>query len=188
MLLSLWPIFLFLYISVKAFLGSPVIFSQNRPGLHCKSFTLYKFRSMSNATDVHGVALPDYLRTNKFGQLLRSTSLDELPSLLNVLLGQLSFVGPRPLLTEYLPLYNEEQIQRHNVLPGISGLAQVSGRNLLSWDQKLQLDIYYINNMSFLLDTRILFKTILKVFLRQGINSPENAPSDHFTGSSASHD
>lgn len=169
-IILLSPIFIILAILVRIKLGSPVIFSQRRPGYKEKIFKMYKFRSMTNETDEKGNLLPDEKRLNKFGKVLRSTSLDELPELINVFVGQMSIVGPRPLLPEYLERYNETQKRRHNVRPGITGLAQVNGRNAISWAEKLSFDVEYADNISFMLDIRILLKTIGKVFNREGIN------------------
>jgi lipopolysaccharide/colanic/teichoic acid biosynthesis glycosyltransferase len=165
---------------VRFKLGKPVIFSQPRPGLHEKVFNLYKFRSMKNVDESRGF-ITDGQRLTKFGKKLRSTSLDELPSLLNVLMGQMSFVGPRPLLVEYLSLYNEEQKKRHEVRPGISGLAQTSGRNSLSWNEKFNLDLTYIKKMSFSYDFRIIARTVKVVILKKDINSSGTATVRKFT-------
>ena len=168
-------------ILVRFKLGKPVIFSQPRPGLNEKVFNLNKFRSMKNVDESKGL-ITDEQRLTNFGKILRTTSLDELPSLWNVLRGDMSFVGPRPLLVDYLVRYNSEQTQRHIVLPGITGLAQVSGRNQVSWQQRFELDVYFVRNLSFLLDIRILLKTITIVFSRTGINSSESVTMQGFTG------
>jgi len=164
-------------------LGSPVIFKQKRPGLNGITFEMTKFRSMKDETDEHGINLPDSERLTVFGERLRSTSLDELPGLWNVLKGDMSLVGPRPLLVEYLPLYNKEQAKRHNVRPGITGWAQVNGRNAISWDEKFKLDVWYVNNQSFLLDIKILLLTVKKVFVREGISADGQATMSKFEGS-----
>jgi len=175
------PIMLITAILVRFKLGKPVIFSQPRPGLNEKVFNLNKFRSMKNVDESKGL-ITDEQRLTNFGKILRTTSLDELPSLWNVLRGDMSFVGPRPLLVDYLVRYNSEQTQRHIVLPGITGLAQVSGRNQVSWQQRFELDVYFVRNLSFLLDIRILLKTITIVFSRTGINSSESVTMQGFTG------
>jgi lipopolysaccharide/colanic/teichoic acid biosynthesis glycosyltransferase len=164
-------------------LGSPVLFKQSRPGLHGKVFEMNKFRSMLDAVDEEGNVLPDCERLTPFGNKLRSTSLDELPGLLSVLKGDMSLVGPRPLLVEYLPLYNAEQAKRHNVRPGITGWAQVNGRNAISWEEKFKLDVWYIENQSFWLDIKILFLTVKKVFIKDGISSNGEVTMHKFTGS-----
>jgi sugar transferase EpsL len=168
---------------VAIFLGRPVIFQQERAGYLGKPFTLFKFRSMSDARDRHGNLLPDEKRLNLFGKLLRATSLDELPELLNVLKGEMSLIGPRPLLLSYLPRYNRQQARRHHVLPGITGWAQVNGRNNVSWEIKFELDVWYVDHWSLGLDLTILFKTFWKVISREGINQPGNATAEEFTGS-----
>jgi lipopolysaccharide/colanic/teichoic acid biosynthesis glycosyltransferase len=167
---------------VRIKLGSPVIFKQERPGLNEKKFTLYKFRTMTDERDENGELLPNHIRLTKFGKFLRSTSLDELPELFNILKGDMSFIGPRPLLVEYLPLYNEHQKKRHNVRPGLSGLAQVNGRNELTWEEKFDYDVKYVENVSFLLDIKLIFKTIFKVFKREGINKSEQITMEKFKG------
>lgn len=165
-------------------LGSPVLFRQIRPGLHGEPFQMVKFRTMRDAVDEAGKPLPDAERLTRFGRLLRSTSLDELPELWNVLKGDMSLVGPRPLLMEYLPLYSAEQRRRHEVRPGITGWAQVNGRNAISWDEKFRLDVWYVDNRSFLVDLRILALTVRKVFAREGISGQGEATMSRFTGSS----
>jgi lipopolysaccharide/colanic/teichoic acid biosynthesis glycosyltransferase len=179
-LIVLSPVMLVVAILVRIKLGSPVIFNQPRPGLNEKIFTLYKFRTMTDERDENGELLPDEQRLTPFGTWLRSTSLDELPELWNILKGDMSFVGPRPLLVEYLPLYNEQQRRRHIVRPGLTGLAQVSGRNAVSWEEKFLLDIEYINNITFWGDLAILAKTVLAVLRREGINSPACATAEVF--------
>lgn len=181
-IIILSPIFILVTILVRINLGSPVIFKQERPGLNEKIFTLYKFRTMTDERDENGELLPNEMRHTKFGKLLRSTSLDELPELINVIKGDMSLVGPRPLLVEYLPLYNDEQRKRHNVRPGITGLAQVKGRNSITWEQKFYYDVKYVNELSFLLDLKILFLTVIKVIKKEGINSSENVTMEKFTG------
>ena len=175
-------LYLILFILVRTKLGSPVIFKQPRPGKNEKVFNLYKFRTMTDERDENGELLPDEVRLTAFGKKLRSTSLDELPEFFNILKGDMSFIGPRPLLVKYLPLYNEEQHHRHDVRPGLTGWAQVNGRNLLSWEDKFEKDVYYVNNLSFLLDLKILFKTVAVVFDRSGINSESDATMAAFTG------
>lgn len=181
-LIVLSPILLIVAILVKVKLGSPVIFKQDRPGLHEKIFTLYKFRTMTDKCDENGELLADEIRLTKFGKLLRSTSLDELPELFNILKGDMSIVGPRPLLAQYLPFYNEYQKCRHDVRPGLSGLAQVSGRNAINWAEKFNLDVEYIDNVSFIGDCKIIFLTLKKVFAREGISSETTATMEYFKG------
>lgn len=164
--------------------GSPVFFKQPRPGLGGKIFTLYKFRTMRNAVDGHGNPLPDAERLTPLGRFLRSTSLDELPELFNVLRGEMSLVGPRPLLVEYLPRYTPEQSRRHEVLPGITGWAQINGRNALSWEEKFRLDVWYVDHWSVWLDLKILALTFWKVIRREGINAPGSETAEPFMGSS----
>lgn len=182
------PILLVLCILVRAKLGSPVIFKQERPGKIDKKtgeekiFTLYKFRTMTDERDENGELLPDEIRLTKFGKFLRSTSLDELPEFINILKGDMSFIGPRPLLVKYLPLYSEEQRRRHLVRPGLSGWAQVNGRNTVSWQEKFKLDVEYVDRMSLLLDAKIFFMTIMSVFKREGISSETSATMEAFTG------
>lgn len=158
----LLPVILLVAVLIRIKLGSPILFTQNRPGLHGKVFKMMKFRSMLDAKDKHGNLLPDNERMTKFGAFLRSTSLDELPGLFNVIKGDMSLVGPRPLLVQYLPLYNSEQAKRHNVRPGITGWAQVNGRNAIGWDEKFKFDVWYVENQSFLLDMKILLLTVKK--------------------------
>ena len=182
------PIFLILTYLIRKNLGSPVIFSQIRPGLDGKPFKMYKFRSMKDAVDENGVPLPDLERLTPFGQKLRSSSLDELPELWNVLKGDMSLVGPRPLLMEYLPLYTREQYRRHNLQPGITGWAQVNGRNAISWEDKFILDVWYVDNQSFKLDMKILLVTIKKVFIKEGVSASGEVTISKFTGSKDKHD
>lgn len=169
-LLVLMPIMIIIYILVRIKLGKPAIFRQKRPGKNEKIFTLYKFRTMTDEKDENGKLLPDSKRLTKFGKFLRSTSLDELPELVNIIKGNMAIVGPRPLLVEYLPLYNEEQKHRHDVRPGLTGLAQISGRNSITWEEKFKEDIEYINKITFLGDMKIVLKTVIKVFKKEGIS------------------
>ncbi|MDI6527873.1 sugar transferase [Pseudomonas otitidis] len=181
-LLLLWPVLLIVYVLVRVNLGSPALFRQQRPGLYGQPFMMIKFRTMRDALDADGNPLPDDVRLTRFGRLLRATSLDELPELWNVLKGDMSLVGPRPLLMEYVPLYSAEQARRHEVRPGITGWAQVNGRNALSWPQKFALDVWYVDNRSLLLDIRILLLTVKKVFVREGISAEGQATASRFTG------
>lgn len=182
-IIVLSPVFLVVAILVRTKLGSPVFFKQQRPGLNGNIFTMYKFRTMTNERDENGEFLPNHIRLTKFGKILRSSSLDELPELLNILKGDMSIIGPRPLLVEYLPLYNEQQRKRHDVRPGLSGLAQVNGRNSITWEEKFEYDVYYVENLTFLLDCKIVLTTIFKVFKREGINSNKNVTMEKFKGS-----
>lgn len=177
------PILLLLVWQVRRKLGRPVIFRQLRPGLHGQPFELLKFRTMANKRDAKGNSLPDSERLQGFGKLLRSTSLDELPELWNVLKGEMSLVGPRPLLMEYMDLYSAEQARRHDVRPGITGWAQVNGRNALSWEEKFTLDVWYVDNKSMILDIKVLFRTIMSVFRRDGISAEGQVTMQKFTGS-----
>lgn len=179
------PILLIVALVVRVKLGSPIIFTQARPGMDEKVFTLYKFRTMTDAKNENSELLPDHLRLTKFGKLLRSSSLDELPELFNILKGDMSFIGPRPLLVEYLLLYNDHQKRRHEVRPGLSGLAQVSGRNTISWEEKFNLDVQYVDNLKFVQDIKIFLLTIKKVFVREGINFENSQQSNKFKGSSS---
>ncbi|MFC0091210.1 sugar transferase [Allobacillus sp. GCM10007491] len=181
-IIVLSPILLVVAILVRTKLGSPVLFKQKRPGLNEEIFMMYKFRTMTDERDNKGELLPDSDRLTKFGRLLRSTSLDELPELFNILKGDMSIIGPRPLLVQYLPLYNNHQKRRHEVRPGLSGLAQVSGRNAISWEDKFNLDVEYVDNVSFIEDWKIIFLTIKKVFVREGINSETAATIEPFKG------
>lgn len=183
-LIVLSPILLIVAILVRTKLGAPVIFKQKRPGLNEKIFTLYKFRTMTDAKDEHGNLLPDEIRLTKFGKLLRSTSLDELPELFNILKGDMAIVGPRPLLVRYLPLYNEHQKHRHDVRPGFTGWAQCNGRNAISWEEKFDLDVYYTKHVSLLLDIKIILKTVKVVLFREGISSETSVTMEEFRGSS----
>ena len=175
-LIVLAPILLYTGYLVKTRLGSPVLFTQNRPGKDGKIFKMYKFRSMTDERNKNGELLPDTLRLTQFGKKLRSTSLDELPELINIFKGDMSVVGPRPLAVVYLPYYTEEEMHRHDVRPGLTGLAQVNGRNSLSWEEKFAYDLEYVSNISFMGDMKIIFKTIKKVFIREGIGQGEEAP------------
>lgn len=176
------PVLLVTALLVRVKLGSPVIFTQDRPGKAGKVFKLYKFRSMTDAKDKNGELLPDEIRLTAFGKKLRSTSLDELPELFNILKGDMSVVGPRPLLVEYLPLYSERQKKRHNVRPGLTGLAQVNGRNAISWEEKFEWDVEYVENISLALDVKIFMQTIKAVLLRKGISSETAATMEKFRG------
>jgi lipopolysaccharide/colanic/teichoic acid biosynthesis glycosyltransferase len=182
-LILLAPILVIISLQVFRKLGSPVLFRQNRPGLHGKSFIMLKFRTMTSELNSEGKLLPDAVRLTPFGYILRSSSLDELPELWNVLKGDMSLVGPRPLLMEYLPLYSPEQARRHEVRPGITGWAQVNGRNALSWEEKFRLDVWYVDNQSLWLDLKILFFTVKKVLLRDGISAAGETTMPRFTGS-----
>ena len=175
-------VFLLVALMVRIKLNSPVLFKQSRPGLNGKIFNVYKFRTMTNECDKNGTLLSDEARLTKFGKFLRSTSLDELPSLWNVLKGDISLVGPRPLLVEYLPLYSTQQARRHEVKPGITGWAQINGRNAISWDEKFDLDVWYVGNQSIWLDIKILWLTVKKVITRDGISSSNEATMPAFTG------
>lgn len=168
---------------IKFKLGSPVLFKQRRPGKDGKIFEIYKFRTMTDARDTNGNLLPDNERLTDFGKLLRSTSIDELPEILNIVKGDMAIIGPRPLLEEYLPLYNEEQAHRHDVRPGLTGWAQINGRNTISWEDKFKYDVEYVRNISFMFDLKIFFLTIKKVFIREGINASAEVTMDKFRGS-----
>lgn len=181
-LVVLSPVLAVTAVLVRKKLGSPVIFCQPRPGKNGKIFHLYKFRSMTDARDENGNLLPDDVRLTTFGKKLRSTSLDELPELLNILRGDMSIVGPRPLLVKYLPLYSEEQRHRHDVRPGLTGWAQVNGRNTVKWEEKFQLDLWYVQNVSLMLDLRIILMTVKSVLHREGISSETTATMEEFTG------
>ncbi len=180
------PVIIMLAIVISSVIGNPIVFKQLRPGLHGKPFCIYKFRTMNNHKNGKGELLPDAERLTAFGQWLRSTSLDELLSLWNVLRGDMSLVGPRPLLMEYLPLYNAEQIRRHQLKPGITGWAQVNGRNAISWEDKFKLDVWYVDNQSLYLDVKIILLTIKKVLFRDDINAKGEATMPKFTGSTDS--
>lgn len=182
LIVCLLPVFVLLFFLVARNLGSPAIFRQKRPGLNGKPFTMLKFRSMRDVVDQDGVQLSDDERLTSFGKGLRATSLDELPGLVNVLSGNMSLVGPRPLLMQYLPLYNGEQAKRHDVRPGITGWAQINGRNAISWEDKFNLDVWYVNNRTFFLDIKILFLTVKKVFVKEGIAGDGEVTMSKFTG------
>lgn len=179
-LIILSPLMLILYILVIIKLGKPAIFKQQRPGKDEKIFTLYKFRTMTNEKDENGNLLPDEKRLTKFGKFLRSTSLDELPELVNIIKGDMAIVGPRPLLVEYLSYYNEEEKRRHDVRPGLTGLAQVNGRNMITWEEKFKLDIQYIKHITIINDMKIILKTLTKVFKREDISQENNATMEKF--------
>lgn len=182
-LIVLCPLLLIISILIKIKLGSPVLFRQERPGLNGKIFEILKFRTMTNKRDKNGKLLPDNERLTSFGKFLRSTSIDELPELINILKGDMSIVGPRPLLVKYLPLYNEEQRHRHDVRPGLTGLAQINGRNAISWEDKFKYDVEYVNNVSFIADFKIILQTVFKVFQRADINTNDNITMVEFRGS-----
>ena len=181
-LILLSPVLIVVAVLIRRQMGAPVFFCQTRPGLHGKPFTMIKFRSMRDAVDAQGRALPDAERLTRLGRFLRSSSLDELPELWNVLKGDMSLVGPRPLLMEYLPLYSSEQARRHEVRPGVTGWAQVNGRNAISWDQKFALDVWYVDNRNLWLDLKITWLTIRKVVTREGISAAGDATMPKFTG------
>ena len=183
LLILLSPVMLVTAVLVRVKLGRPVLFSQERPGLNGKLFRLFKFRTMRDSYDNQGKPLPDEQRLTRFGRFLRASSLDELPELVNVLKGEMSLVGPRPLLTAYLERYTPEQARRHEALPGITGWAQVNGRNALTWEDKFRLDVWYVDHQSFWLDLKILFLTLRKALKREGINAPGSATAPEFMGS-----
>ncbi|MBI5841704.1 MAG: sugar transferase [Chloroflexi bacterium] len=185
-LIILSPIIVLTAILVRIFLGTPILFRQERPGCKGHPFFIYKFRTMTNASDRTGNLLPDSKRLTRFGEILRTLSLDELPELLNILRGDMSFVGPRPLLMEYLPLYSPEQARRHDVVPGLTGWAQVNGRNAADWPARLAMDVWYVDHWSFWLDIKIIFMTAWKVIKREGISQPGQATVEYFTGSQTS--
>lgn len=186
-LILLSPLYVFVAYKVKKNLGSPVLFRQVRPGLHGKPFEMIKFRTMKDAVDEQGNPLPDSERLTAFGQMLRSTSLDEMPELWNVIKGDMSIVGPRPLLMEYLPLYSSEQAKRHDVRPGMTGHAQVNGRNAISWEEKFKLDTWYVENQSIWLDFKIMLKTVKKVIAKDDINEAGEVTMTKFTGTKTDH-
>jgi len=177
------PVILTTAVLVRIKLGSPILFKQKRPGLNDKIFTMYKFRTMTDEKNMNGELLSDEIRLTKFGKFLRSTSIDEFPELINILKGDMSIVGPRPLLVQYLPLYNEHQKRRHIVRPGLTGLAQVNGRNAISWEKKFDFDVEYVKSISFILDLKIIIMTVKKVFAREGINSRASVTMEPFKGS-----
>ena len=181
-IIVLSPVMLVTALLVRIWLGSPVLFKQERPGLNGKIFTLYKFRTMTDQKDAQGNLLPDEVRLTSFGKKLRATSLDELPELINMLKGDMAVVGPRPLLVSYLPLYNRHQARRHEVRPGFTGYAQVHGRNSISWEEKFDKDVYYVDHISFLGDWKIIFQTVKTVLRREGISSDTAATMEPFRG------
>ncbi|GAB4503654.1 MAG: sugar transferase [Anaerolineales bacterium] len=181
-LLLLWPLLLLTALSVRLFLGTPVLFCQQRPGYKGRPFLLYKFRTMTDASDSAGNLLPDFVRLTRLGRFLRALSLDELPELFNILRGEMSVVGPRPLLMEYLPRYSAEQMRRHDVYPGLTGWAQIHGRNALTWADKFRLDVWYVEHWSLWLDIKIILLTFWKVLKREGVNQPGQATTEYFMG------
>ena len=185
LLLLLSPLLFLLAILVCADLGRPALFRQQRPGLHGRPFTFYKFRTMNDRTDEKGALLPDDARLTALGRCLRKTSLDELPQLFNVIRGDMSLIGPRPLLMEYLPLYTDEQQRRHEVRPGITGWAQVNGRNAITWEEKFRLDVWYVDNRALWLDVKIILLTMIRIVMRDGINQRGMATAEKFRGSGA---
>lgn len=181
-ILLFWWLYIILTIMVRVKLGSPVLFRQPRPGKDGKVFDMIKYRTMTDERDENGELLPDEVRLTRFGKMLRATSLDELPEIFLILKGDLSLIGPRPLLVSYLPLYNEHQARRHEVTPGLTGYAQANGRNALTWEEKFDMDVWYVDHISFITDLKILFKTVAVVFKREGINSSTSATMEMFTG------
>ena len=181
-LIILSPVLILTAIFVRIFIGSPILFTQQRPGYKGRPFHIYKFRSMTNRFARDGSLLPDAERLTRFGRILRSLSLDELPELFNILRGEMSFVGPRPLLMDYLPLYSPEQMRRHDVMPGLTGWAQVNGRNAIDWPSRFRMDVWYVDNWSFWLDIRIIFMTVSKVVLREGVNQEGQSTVEYFKG------
>ena len=179
-IIALSPVMMITALLVRCFLGSPILFIQERPGKNERIFKLYKFRTMTDKKDSSGKLLPDKDRITKLGRILRYTSIDELPELINILKGDMSIIGPRPLLVKYLPLYNEEQRRRHEVRPGLSGLAQVNGRNAISWEERFRYDLEYVDNISFLVDLRIVLKTVVQVLEHKGITSKNSATMEEF--------
>ena len=186
-IIVLSPVLIIISFIVRLKLGSPILFQQKRPGLKEKLFTIYKFRTMNDEKDENGELLPDSVRLTNFGRMLRSTSLDEIPELFNILRGDMSIVGPRPLLMQYLELYNKHQKRRHEVRPGLSGHAQVNGRNAISWEDKFNLDVEYVDNVSFVGDWKIIFLTLKKVFVKEGISSDTSVTMEPFRGSKVEH-
>ena len=181
-LLVLSPLILLIAILVAIFIGMPILFRQQRPGYKARPFYIYKFRTMTDTRDAEGNLLPDAARLTRFGRFLRSLSLDELPELYNILRGDMSLVGPRPLITEYLPLYSPEQMRRHDVVPGLTGWAQINGRNAIDWPTRFALDVWYVDHRSFWLDIQIIVKTVWKVIKRENVNQPGQATIEFFTG------
>ena len=181
-LLILSPLILLIAILVSIFIGKPILFRQQRPGYKARPFYIYKFRTMTNARDAEGNLLPDAARLTRVGRFLRSLSLDELPELYNIVRGDMSLVGPRPLITEYLPLYSPEQMRRHDVVPGLTGWAQINGRNAIDWPTRFALDVWYVDHRSFWLDIQIILKTVWKVIKRENVNQPGQATTEYFTG------
>ncbi|WP_432734422.1 sugar transferase [Maridesulfovibrio sp. FT414] len=181
-LILFFPVLVGVAVAIHRKMGGGIFFIQRRPGLHGKPFNIIKFKTMSDARDANGNLLPDSERLSRFGRILRSTSLDELPELINVIFGDMSLVGPRPLLMQYLDRYSPEQARRHDVLPGITGWAQVNGRNAISWDDKFKLDVWYVDNHNLLLDIKILWLTVARVFKREGISQPGQATAQEFMG------
>ena len=181
-LIILSPVLILTAIFVRIFIGSPILFTQQRPGYKGRLFHIYKFRSMTNRFARDGSLLPDAERLTRFGRILRSLSLDELPELFNILRGEMSFVGPRPLLMDYLPLYSPEQMRRHDVMPGLTGWAQVNGRNAIDWPSRFRMDVWYVDNWSFWLDIRLIFMTVSKVVLREGVNQVGQSTVEYFKG------
>lgn len=187
-LLVFWWLYVIVAVLVRVKLGSPVIFCQDRPGKDEKIFRLYKFRTMTDERDDEGNLLPDEVRLTRFGRFLRSTSLDELPEAFNILKGDMSVIGPRPLLVKYLPLYNERQARRHEVRPGLSGYAQAHGRNLLSWEEKFELDVYYVDHITFWMDIKTILLTVKKMVCRDGVSSEHSVTMEEFTGTGVTAD
>jgi sugar transferase EpsL len=181
-LIVLSPLILLITVLVSIDIGTPILFRQQRPGYKARPFYIYKFRTMTDARDSGGNLLPDSVRLTLFGKFLRSLSLDELPELYNILRGEMSLVGPRPLMTEYLPLYSPEQMRRHDVVPGLTGWAQINGRNAIDWSTRFALDVWYVDHWSFWLDMRIILKTVWKVIKRENVNQPDQATVEYFTG------
>lgn len=181
-LILLSPFLTLIALAIKIAIGTPILFRQQRPGLHGKPFTIYKFRTMNDARDAHGILLSDAVRLTRLGRFMRTTSLDELPELFNVLKGEMSLVGPRPLLMQYLERYTPEQMRRHEVKPGITGWAQVNGRNAITWEQKFELDVWYVDHVSFGLDIKIIALTLWKILTREGISQPGQATVQEFRG------
>lgn len=180
--LLLWPVFILIAVFIKIYMGSPILFCQERPGIDGKGFLLFKFRTMTDERDRNGQPLPDAARLRRFGRFLRKTSLDEIPTLYNVIRGEMSMVGPRPLLMRYLPRYTRQQFRRHECRPGITGWAQVNGRNAISWEEKFELDVWYVDNRSLVLDLKILAMTVKTALAREGISAADHATMPEFYG------